>query len=39
MRPAYLEISTADTDSPWDPHWKRLTINELNEELEGFLKR
>jgi len=39
VRPAYLETTTADTDSPWDPRWNRLTLSEINEELEGFLKR
>lgn len=39
-RPAYLETETEPEDSdPWDPRWKRLTLREINLELEGFLKR
>jgi hypothetical protein len=38
MRPAYLNTAQTAADSPWDPRWKRLTINQLSEELEGFLK-
>lgn len=38
VRPAYLDNSDS-THSPWDPRWNRLTVSELNEELEGFLKR
>lgn len=38
VRPAYLDKTDA-LDSPWDPRWNRLTITELSEELEGFLKR
>lgn len=37
-RPAYLDRTDA-LDSPWDARWNRLTITELSEELEGFLKR
>lgn len=38
VRPAYLDQG-GQTDSPWDPRWNRLSLNELSEELEGFLKR
>lgn len=36
--PAYLEQAPAD-DSPWDARWKRMSVTELKQELEGFLKR
>jgi hypothetical protein len=39
VRPAYLEAGGAETDNPWDPRWNRLTLRQLSEELEGFLKR
>jgi hypothetical protein len=38
IRPAYLE-SEADPDSPWDPRWDRLSVGDLRQELEGYLKR
>ena len=38
VRPAYLQSSADKGDSPWDPRWKRLSVNELNQELEGFLR-
>ena len=38
VRPAYLD-SAGEPDSPWDERWGRLSLGELNEELEGFLKR
>jgi PilZ domain len=38
VRPAYLDKSEAPP-SPWDPKWQRLTIGEMGQELEGFLKR
>jgi len=37
-RPAYLN-KAAETASPWDPKWQRITMGEMGEELEGFLKR
>lgn len=37
-RPAYLN-KAAVSASPWDPKWQRITMSEMNEELEGFLKR
>lgn len=39
-RPAYLEKGEEEpTSDPWDPHWQRLTMRQINSELEGFLKR
>jgi hypothetical protein len=40
-RPAYLEKDEDEQDGsdPWDPRWQRLTMREINLELEGFLKR
>lgn len=37
-RPAYLDKAAANA-SPWDPKWQRLTMGEMGEELDGFLKR
>ncbi len=37
VKPAYLDAP--HEDSPWDPRWKRLSLGELKQELEGFLKR
>lgn len=37
VRPAYLDKVAAD--SAWDPRWQRLSVGELKNELEGFLKR
>jgi hypothetical protein len=39
VRPAYLATGSGDSDSPWDPNWGRMTMSEISEELEGFLKR
>jgi PilZ domain len=38
VRPSYLQTGAEKADSPWDPRWNRLSVNELNEELEGFLR-
>jgi hypothetical protein len=38
IRPSYLEPEPG-TDSPWDPRWNRLSVGELRQELEGFMKR
>jgi hypothetical protein len=38
VRPAYLNKAESSA-SPWDPKWQRLTMSEMNDELEGFLKR
>ena len=37
VRPAYLD--KVEADSAWDPRWQRLSVSELKQELEGFLKR
>ena len=37
-RPEYL-TAEQDVDSPWAEPWERLSLNELKDELEGFLKR
>ena len=39
--PAYLEKGQDEQDGsdPWDPRWERLTLRQINLELEGFLKR
>jgi len=41
VRPAYLDMLAEEPEEsdPWDPRWKRLTLREINLELEGFLKR
>jgi PilZ domain len=36
--PSYL-TSEPDQDSPWAEHWRRMSIGELRQELEGFMKR
>ena len=38
LRPAYLEGNEAE-ESPWDPAWNRMSVDELRSELEGYLKR
>jgi hypothetical protein len=37
-RPEYLRPGSA-ADSPWDEQWGRMSLGELRQELEGFLKR
>jgi hypothetical protein len=37
-RPSYLQPNPA-TDSPWDEQWQRMSLPELRQELEGFMKR
>ena len=37
-RPACLEKAKA-VGTPWDPKWERLSLAELGQELEGFMKR
>lgn len=38
-RPSYLQPgSTAATDSPWDEQWDRMSLGELRQSLEGFMK-
>jgi len=36
--PAYL-ASEQGQDSPWAEHWSRMSVGELRQELEGFIKR
>jgi hypothetical protein len=36
--PSYLE-SEQDSGSPWGEHWRRMSVGELRQELEGFMKR
>jgi hypothetical protein len=38
IRPSYLDAEPGG-DSPWDPRWNRLSVGELRQELEGFMKR
>ena len=38
LRPAYLEDAVSER-SAWDDAWSRMSIQELQEELEGFLRR
>ncbi len=38
VRPEYLKAGQ-DTDSPWAEPWERLSLAELKDELEGFLRR
>ena len=35
--PSYLQPGPAD-DSPWDEQWGRMSIGELRQSLEGFMK-
>lgn len=35
--PSYIRKAALDT-SPWNPHWKRMNMNQLQRELEGYLK-
>lgn len=37
-RPGYLQPGPV-ADSPWDDQWGRMSLGELREDLEGFLKR
>jgi len=37
-RPSYLE-PTLSADSPWADEWKRMSLGELREQLDGFIKR
>jgi hypothetical protein len=38
MRPEYLNAGQ-DQDSPWAEPWERLSLTELRDRLEGFMKR
>jgi hypothetical protein len=35
--PTYIQKAGVET-SPWDPHWKRMGLKQLQRELEGYLK-
>ena len=37
-RPSYLKPGAA-ADSPWDEQWDRMSLGELRQSLEGFMKR
>jgi len=37
-RPAYLEPG-ANADSPWAPEWDRMSLSELRDQLDGYMKR
>ncbi len=37
--PSYLKPGITASDSPWDEQWQRMSIGELRQSLEGFLKR
>jgi len=36
--PSYLQPGIAASDSPWEEQWERMSIGELRQSLEGFLK-
>lgn len=38
VQPDYL-TKAGTSASPWDPKWQRLNMREINQELDGFLKR
>jgi hypothetical protein len=37
-RPEYLQPGAAAADSPWDGQWDRMSLGELRQSLEGFMK-
>lgn len=37
--PSYLKPGIPASDSPWDEQWDRMSLGELRQSLEGFLKR
>ena len=37
-RPSYLQPGAAAADSPWDEQWDRMSLGELRQSLEGFMK-
>ena len=37
--PSYLRPGIAASDSPWEEQWERMSVSELRQSLEGFLKR
>ena len=36
--PTYLATGSS-SESPWSDHWKRLSVGELKQQLDGFLGR
>jgi hypothetical protein len=36
--PSYLQPGVPAADSPWDEQWERMSIGELRQSLEGFMK-
>jgi PilZ domain-containing protein len=38
MRPSYLE-DHVPADSAWDESWRRMSVDQLREHLEGYMKR
>ena len=37
-RPEYLRTGASAADSPWDEQWDRMSLGELRQSLEGFMK-
>jgi hypothetical protein len=37
--PSYLQPGVPASDSPWDEQWDRMSLGELRQSLEGFMKR
>jgi len=37
-RPSYLQPGVAAADSPWDEQWDRMSLGELRQSLEGYMK-
>ena len=38
-RPSYLEPGAPAQDTPWDEQWDHMSLGELRQSLEGFMKR
>ncbi len=38
-RPEYLKPGATVADSPWDEQWDRMSLGELRQSLEGYMKR
>lgn len=39
QRPAYLQTGAPAADTPWDDQWDTMSLGELKQSLEGYLKR
>jgi hypothetical protein len=39
QRPDYLQSGAPAADTPWDEQWDRMSLGELKQSLEGFMKR